>query len=87
MTRLIRTARGKIPTDRFAGPGRSFPVEDKPHARAAIVDSARSESAGNISKELEERIKTKAERVLNSAPKRRGVLGKKPDDDRDSDYL
>lgn len=37
--RLSASARKKIPISKFAGPGRSFPVEDKAHAEAAIMDS------------------------------------------------
>ena len=35
--KLTKKARSKIPTSKFAGPGRSFPVEDKKHARAALM--------------------------------------------------
>lgn len=37
MARLTSKARAKIPAAKFAGPGRSFPVEDKSHARAALM--------------------------------------------------
>ena len=37
MAKLTKNARAKIPTSKFAGPGRSFPVEDKSHARAALM--------------------------------------------------
>jgi hypothetical protein len=36
---LTKTARSKLPGKDFAGPGRSFPVNDKAHAKAAILDS------------------------------------------------
>lgn len=36
MARLTAAARSKIPTRQFAGPDRSFPIEDKAHARAAL---------------------------------------------------
>jgi hypothetical protein len=35
MGRLTPKERGKLPAKDFAGPGRSYPVEDKAHARAA----------------------------------------------------
>lgn len=35
MARLTAKQRGKIPAGKFAGPGRSFPIEDKAHIRAA----------------------------------------------------
>ncbi len=35
--RLTSKGRAAIPTSKFAGPNRSFPVEDKAHARAALM--------------------------------------------------
>ena len=37
MAKLTKAARAAIPTSKFAGPDRSFPVNDKAHARAAIM--------------------------------------------------
>ena len=34
--KLTAKARKAIPTKNFAGPGRSFPIENKSHARAAL---------------------------------------------------
>ena len=34
--KLTTKARKKIPTSEFAGPGRSYPVNDRAHARAAL---------------------------------------------------
>jgi len=42
MSKLTKKARAKIPTSKFAGPGRSFPVENKAHARAAIMLSGKA---------------------------------------------
>lgn len=36
MSRLTAKARRKLPTSTFAGPGRSFPIPDKGHAKAAL---------------------------------------------------
>lgn len=36
MARLTAKARKAIPTKSFAGPGRSYPIEDPNHARAAL---------------------------------------------------
>lgn len=36
---LSAAMRAKIPTSKFAGKGRSFPVNDPAHAKAAILDS------------------------------------------------
>lgn len=36
MARLKAKARAKLPDEAFAGPGRSYPIEDATHARAAL---------------------------------------------------
>lgn len=36
MARLTAAQRKKLPSSTFAGPGRSFPIPDKGHARAAL---------------------------------------------------
>lgn len=67
MTKLSTEARKALPVKDFAGPGRSFPVENKPHARAALRDAPHAEHVGNISKATEERIESKARDVLGKA--------------------
>jgi hypothetical protein len=37
MAKLTKSARAAIPTSKFAGPNRSFPIPDKAHAKAAIM--------------------------------------------------
>lgn len=37
MARLTASARRALPAKTFAGPGRSFPIPDKNHARAALA--------------------------------------------------
>lgn len=37
MARLTAKARSKLPSKAFAGPGRSYPIPDKNHARAALA--------------------------------------------------
>ena len=36
MAKLTAKQRKKLPAKSFAGPGRSFPMNDKTHARAAV---------------------------------------------------
>lgn len=60
MAILSSSDRKQMPKSEFAGPGRSFPVNDKNHARAAISGATRSERAGNISASEEDAIKGKA---------------------------
>lgn len=60
MATLYAAKRKQMPKGEFAGPGKSFPVNDPTHARLAIGGATRSEHAGNISAEEAERIKAKA---------------------------
>jgi hypothetical protein len=61
MAKLSTAARKKLPDSAFAGPGRSFPVEDKKHAKAAILLSKNASNPGAI--------KAKAEAVLKGKKK------------------
>jgi len=36
MAKLRASKRNRLPSSSFAGPGRSYPIEDKAHARAAL---------------------------------------------------
>ncbi len=62
--KLTADMRTRMSKKVFAGPGRSFPVNDKNHARLAISGATRSERAGNISVGTENRIKARARRIL-----------------------
>lgn len=64
--KLTAEDRHAMPKKEFAGPGESFPVNDKKHARLAISGATRSERAGNISPSTEAHIKAKARRKLGS---------------------
>lgn len=72
MAKLTAKVRNKIPASSFAGPDRSYPIEDASHARAAL-----SRAAQNASPELEAKIKAKVRRkypsihVEGEAPKPR----------------
>jgi hypothetical protein len=90
MAKLTTAERDKIPTSKFAGKGRTFPIEDKKHARAAIMlsgkappserahikEEARKElrSGDGGKKEKESRREDKGEKFLG-APMRK-VMGK-----------
>lgn len=39
MAKLTKGERKALPAKDFAGPGRTFPVENRAHAKAAIMDS------------------------------------------------
>lgn len=60
------STRKSLPKKDFAGPGRSFPVEDDKHARLAKAGASRSEHAGNISKSEESKIDAKADAKLDT---------------------
>ena len=72
MTRLTMAKRKSMPKSDFAGCGpkgaKSFPVNDKTHARLAISGATRSYNAGNISKGKEQSIKARARKKLGDAP-------------------
>ncbi len=64
MAKLTAKDRASMPKKDFAGKGKSFPVNDKTHARMAISGATRSYNAGNISKSTESAIKAKARSKL-----------------------
>jgi len=57
MAKLTAQARKKIPSKDFAGPDRSYPIEDKNHARNALARVAQHGSA-----ELKAKVKSKVHR-------------------------
>jgi len=63
MAVLGKTKRDKLPKKAFAGPGRSFPMNDKEHARKAVQLGARSLAKGNISAATYARIKARARKM------------------------
>lgn len=64
MAKLTAAKRKKIPTSKFAGPDRSYPVEDKAHAANAKARATQQVKAGNLSPSAAAKIKAKANRVL-----------------------
>ena len=67
MAVLTTSQRKKIPTSKFAGPGRTYPVPDVAHAKAAIIDAAVAEKKGHISAAEEKHIDAMAERVIHQS--------------------
>ncbi len=61
MAKLTVKQRKALPSSVFAGPARSFPVNDKNHARAALQDLPR---AKGLSADEKARIKAKADTKL-----------------------
>lgn len=64
VAKLTARTRAKLPAKDFAGPGKSFPIPDKNHARAALSGASRAERAGNISAAEKKRIDAKADAKL-----------------------
>ena len=58
MSKLTKGQRKSLPSKDFAGPNRTFPIPDKKHARAAIMDSKFAPAKDRAA------IKRKAEKVL-----------------------
>lgn len=69
MSKLSTKARKALPDSKFAGPGRSYPVEDKAHARNAKARASQAVNAGRMSKSTEAKIDRKADRVLGKKKK------------------
>lgn len=59
MAKLTTRQRNALPDSAFAGPGRTYPVNDASHAA-----NAKSRASQNASPALKARIDAKADRVL-----------------------
>lgn len=64
MAKLTAASRAKLPAKAFAGPGRSYPVEDAAHAKAAKSRASQQESKGNLSASAKAKIDAKADKKL-----------------------
>lgn len=71
MAELSTKARKKLPGKDFAGPGRSYPVNDRAHAANAKARATQEEKKGKLSKSTEKRIDAKADKVLDKGRKPR----------------
>ena len=66
MAKLTTKQRKKLPDSEFAGPGRSYPVNDRPHAANAKARATQMEKKGKLSKVEKEKIDAKANKVLRN---------------------
>lgn len=64
MAKLTPKARKSLPSSDFAGPNRSFPVNDRAHAANAKVRASQAVKAGRMSKSTEAKIDAKANKKL-----------------------
>lgn len=65
--KLSTKTRKKLPAKAFAGPGRSYPVNDKNHARNALARASQAVHEGRMSASEAARIRAKAHKVLDRA--------------------
>lgn len=70
MAKLTAAKRNKIPSSEFAGPDRSYPVNDKSHARNAKARASEMENKGKLSASSKAKIDAKADRVLGKGKKK-----------------
>ncbi|HCT7429069.1 hypothetical protein ACU6XI_09855 [Klebsiella aerogenes] len=69
MSKLTAAKRKKLPASAFAGPGKSYPVNDKVHAANAKARATQMEDAGKLSPSAKARIDAKANKVLKKTKK------------------
>jgi hypothetical protein len=69
MSKLTSKGRDSLSNKDFAGPGRSYPVEDKAHARNAKARAAQAVKAGRMSQAEEAKIDAKADKKLGATKK------------------
>lgn len=65
MAKLTSKERNKLPNSSFAGPDRSYPVNDRSHAGNAKARAQQQFDKGNMSKSELSRIDSKANKVLS----------------------
>jgi len=69
MTKLTTKKRNKLPGSEFAGADRSYPVNDKNHARNAKARASEMEHKGKLSESSKAKIDAKADKVLGRGHK------------------
>lgn len=65
MTKLTSKARNALPNSEFAGPDRSYPINNRSHAANAKARATQMHDKGLLSLRAEESIKEKADQVLH----------------------
>ena len=71
MAKLTSKHRNALPTSKFAGPNRSYPVDTKGRAANAKARATQAVNAGRMSESEKEKIDAKANRKL-----RQGTIGR-----------
>ncbi len=70
MAKLTTKARKALPKSKFAGPGRSYPVEDKAHAANAKARATQMVAKGKLSPSAKKKIDAAANKVLKKGKKK-----------------
>lgn len=65
MAKLTAKSRNALPKSAFAGPDRSYPVNNPSHAANAKARASQAVNAGRMSKSEEAKIDAKANKVLH----------------------
>jgi hypothetical protein len=65
MAKLTTKKRNALPDSAFAGPDRSYPVNNRAHAANAKSRATQAVNAGRMGKGTEARIDAKADKVLH----------------------
>jgi hypothetical protein len=65
VAKLNASKRNKLPASEFAGPDRSYPVNDASHAKNAKARASQAENAGRMSASEKAKIDRKADSVLH----------------------
>lgn len=65
MSKLTSKKRNKLPNSTFAGPDRSYPINDKSHARNALARASEMEKKGKLSPSVASKIRSKAHKKLS----------------------
>jgi hypothetical protein len=69
MAEMKAKTRNKLPSKDFAGPDRSYPVNDRAHAGNAKARASQMEKAGKLSPSEKAKIDAKANKVLDKGKK------------------
>lgn len=69
MSKLSSKQRNALPDSAFAGPGRSYPITGRAHAANAKARATQQYEAGNLSKSARDRIRARANAMLERAAK------------------
>lgn len=65
MSKLTTKERNKLPSSEFAGPDRSYPVNDRAHAANAKARAQQQYDKGLISMKMLHHIDNKADKILS----------------------